>query len=181
MKDEKSDTVQVVEEAPPTLLSIAPGEIIIGTLVSIDEQGKPFVEFSGNPSDHSLKAITTLKLTQTNIGRQVALLFASGDLQNPVIMGMVRSPLQEMLENFSQLQVEDEVAIESEQKNDLKINNVQVDGNKIVFDAKEEITLRCGESSIVLTWDGKILIRGKNLLTRSTGVNRILGGSVQLN
>jgi len=177
MKDEKSYIVQPVEETSPALLSVAPGEVILGTLVSIDKLGNPFVEFSGNPSDHSLKAITTLELARSHIGRQVALLFAGGNLQNPVIMGMIRSPLQEMLENFGQ----EEVAVESGQEEHLKVDDVMVDGSKIVFEAKEKIVLRCGESSIILTRDGKILIRGKNLLTRSTGVNRILGGSIRLN
>ncbi|MEP7119602.1 MAG: hypothetical protein ABJE95_01785, partial [Byssovorax sp.] len=36
-------------------------------------------------------------------------------------------------------------------------------------------------SSITLTRAGKILIRGAYVLTRSSGVNRIQGGSVQIN
>ena len=47
--------------------------------------------------------------------------------------------------------------------------------------ADEEIVLSCGESSITLTRAGKILIRGKYVLSRSSGVNRIKGGSIQLN
>ena len=50
-----------------------------------------------------------------------------------------------------------------------------------MIEGKEEIELKCGESSIVLTKAGKILIRGKYLLSRSSGVNRIMGGSVQVN
>ena len=53
-----------------------------------------------------------------------------------------------------------------------------VDGRKIAFIAKEEIVLRCGKSSITLTKAGKVIIRGAYLLNRSSGVNRIKGGSV---
>lgn len=58
---------------------------------------------------------------------------------------------------------------------------VIVDGKKVIFDAKDEIVLRCGKASITLTRAGKILIRGAYLLNRSSGVNRIKGGSVQIN
>ena len=44
--------------------------------------------------------------------------------------------------------------------------------------ADKEIELRCGKASITLTKAGKILLRGEYLLSRSSGVNRIKGGSV---
>jgi hypothetical protein len=56
-----------------------------------------------------------------------------------------------------------------------------VDGERLVLSAEREIVLRCGRSSITLTRAGKILIKGAYLLTRSSGVNRIKGGSVQIN
>jgi hypothetical protein len=59
--------------------------------------------------------------------------------------------------------------------------DVEADGERLVFSAEKEIVLRCGKSSITLTRAGKILIRGEYVLTRSSGVNRIQGGSVQIN
>jgi hypothetical protein len=56
-----------------------------------------------------------------------------------------------------------------------------IDGKRVTFDAREEIVLRCGKASITLTKAGKVLIRGAYLLNRSSGVNRIKGGSVQIN
>jgi len=94
-------------------------------------------------------------------------------------MGLIHSPLQDMLESFNSSQTENQNNVEIE--GELKVENVQVDGNKLVFEAKEEIVFKCGDSSITLTKSGKILIRGKYLLNRSTGVNRILGASVQVN
>ena len=47
--------------------------------------------------------------------------------------------------------------------------------------AEHEIVLRCGKASLTLTRAGKVLIRGTYLLSRSSGVNRIKGGSVQIN
>jgi hypothetical protein len=47
--------------------------------------------------------------------------------------------------------------------------------------AEQEIVLRCGEASITLTKAGKIVLRGAYVLSRSSGVNKIKGGSVQIN
>jgi hypothetical protein len=41
--------------------------------------------------------------------------------------------------------------------------------------------LHCGKASITLTRAGKVIIRGEYVLARSSGVNRIVGGSVQIN
>lgn len=183
MKQEKTDITKILEETRPSPSKIAPGEIVIGTLVEINKQGQPLVDFPGNSSAQALAAMTTLGLTQTHIGRQVALLFANGDLHSPVIMGMIHSPLQDMLENFGQASSENAIDAESqlELANGLNVEDVLIDGKRIVFEAEEEIVLKCGESSITLTKAGKIMIRGKYLLNRSSGVNRIMGGSVQVN
>ncbi|VAW86255.1 hypothetical protein MNBD_GAMMA18-2360 [hydrothermal vent metagenome] len=183
MKYNESDTAQTQQETQTSFSTISPGEIVIGTLVEVDEQGHPHVDFSGNPSEQPSKAITTLVLTQTHIGRQVALLFANGNMKNPVIMGVIHSPLHAMLENFGQVEnkAEGDVPDEAEQESGLEIDDVLIDGKKIIFEAKEQIVLKCGESSITLTQSGNISIRGKYLLNRSTGVNRIMGGSVKVN
>jgi hypothetical protein len=56
-----------------------------------------------------------------------------------------------------------------------------VDGKQVVLEAKDEIVLRCGQASITLRRNGRIVIRGTYVETRSSGVNRIKGGSVQIN
>lgn len=56
-----------------------------------------------------------------------------------------------------------------------------VDGQRVVIDARDEIVLRCGKASITLRRNGRIVIRGTYVETRSAGTNRIRGGSVQIN
>jgi hypothetical protein len=51
----------------------------------------------------------------------------------------------------------------------------------MIVSAKEQLVLRCGKASITLTKAGKVLIRGEYVQSRSSGVNRIRGGSVQIN
>ena len=183
-QDEVTPLEATFASEPDIATGIAPGEIIIGTLVSIDKQGAPQVDFAGNTTEQPLVAMATLSLTQTHIGRQVALLFADGDFHRPVIIGVIHSPLQDMLENFDQSQVLEakQTAVDKvELETDIAAEDVLIDGKKITFEAREQIVLKCGESSITLTKAGKILIRGNYLLNRSTGVNRIMGGSVQVN
>lgn len=53
--------------------------------------------------------------------------------------------------------------------------------DELLLTANQQITIRCGESSITLTAAGKIILRGKYIVSRSSGVQRIKGGSVQIN
>ncbi len=176
MKNEASE-----EDLQSTVTTqIAPGEIIIGNLEGIDHQGKPLVSFSELTSTQPIVALSTIALKQQDSGRQIALLFAEGDLSKPVIIGLIHSPLDEMIENFEFTAEADQKEIDKDE-DDQDIEHIYLDGKKVIFEGKEEITLKCGDSSITLTNTGKILIRGKYLLSRSTGVNRILGGSVQVN
>ncbi len=177
MKKNNPDNLQAEDEPRPSPPHIMPGEIVIGTMVGIDEQGQPLVDFPANTAGHPLVAITTLGLDQQHTGRQVALLFANGNMHSPVVMGLIHSPLQDMLERFNSSQTDNNLDIEPE----LNVDNIHIDGNKLIFEAKEEIVFQCGESSITLSKEGKISLRGKKISTRATGINRIMGGSVHLN
>jgi hypothetical protein len=53
--------------------------------------------------------------------------------------------------------------------------------DELVLEAASTITLRCGDGSITLRQDGKILIKGKNLVSLATETQRIKGGSVAIN
>ena len=168
--------------------SIVPGEIVLGVITEINALGQPFVNFSVNPNNKSLCAITTLVLTDQHVNRQVALLFKDGDLAQPIVIGLIHSPLQAMIDNFEDQQSEMKNNSTTEYDNDnvdlsatLNTDDILVDGKKMTFEAQDEMVFKCGESSITLTKEGKVLIRGKYLLNRSSGVNRIMGGSVQVN
>jgi hypothetical protein len=51
----------------------------------------------------------------------------------------------------------------------------------LVIEARESITLRVGDGSITIREDGKVLIKGKDLVSHARRVNRIKGGSVAIN
>ena len=56
-----------------------------------------------------------------------------------------------------------------------------IDLRSLELTGKDKIVLRCGKASITLLSSGKVIIRGTHIVSRSTGANRIRGGSVELN
>jgi predicted oxidoreductase len=172
------------EFSPQINTPIAPAEVVIGTLVAIDNNGRPCVRFClGNSTIENLAALSTQIIDANSIGRQVALLFAGGNQQQPVIMGFIHSPLDLIL-NQSMPEPGDTSEIDifpTPVQYVAAERSAALDGKRLVFEAEEEVQIKCGEASINLYKDGRVVIRGKNLISRASVVNRILGGSVQVN
>lgn len=155
-------------------------EVTIGILSAVDERGTAFVNWHGNPNGEPCGAISTAVYSTADTGRSVALLFAGGDPRKPVIVGLLRQPLDNVLDvtQANQDQLTRKLRDEPDVPADLSIER---DGERITLSADREIVIKCGKASITLTRAGKVLIRGEHLLSRSTGANRIRGGTIQLN
>ena len=134
--------------------------VVVGSLVGLDEGGVPQVDYPGNRQG-SLRARSTVTLSLNQIGRAVALMFEEGDPDRPLVVGVLQDPLPPAPQT-KQIQA-------------------AIDGEAITIIAEKEIVLQCGQASIILRRDGKIQLRGTYLLSRSSGVNRIQGGSIGLN
>lgn len=139
--------------------------VITGSLLALAENGcTAMVCFPGQPGHEALPARTTVDLHGAHIGRDVVLMFEQGDLTRPIVTGVLRGSRTCWPLAAQPATVE-----------------VDADGQRMVVTAQEQLVLRCGQASITLTKAGKVLIDGTYVLTRSSGVNRIKGGSVQLN
>jgi hypothetical protein len=138
--------------------------VVIGVLVGLNENRQPLVVFPANPQENAVPARTTAQLHPDDIGKEVALLFEQGDPRYPLVIGRIQRPATVASQASTETPVE-----------------VAMDDEHLVLSAKQSITLKCGKASITLTKAGKVLLRGTYLLSRSSGVNRIKGGSVQLN
>lgn len=57
----------------------------------------------------------------------------------------------------------------------------RVDAKTIELAAREAIHIRTGKSLVTVTAAGEIQVRGKNILSRASNVNRIRGGAVRIN
>jgi hypothetical protein len=53
--------------------------------------------------------------------------------------------------------------------------------DELVIEAKKTMTLRVGNGSITIRDDGKILIKGSDLISHAQRTNRIRGGAVSIN
>lgn len=136
----------------------------VGTLVGYSPERGSLVDFAGNPAGpvaaRSLVALDEATLQAAVAQRQtVALVFERGDPGLPLILGLVQPVMVRGAAPAT----------------------ARVDGKRVVITGEEEVELRCGEASIVLTRCGKLMIRGACVETRARGVNRIKGGSVQIN
>lgn len=147
--------------------------VVIGVLEGFTESGEPLIQHPESPDGARRIARSVVALTEPDVGREVALLFEGGDPERPMVMGLLHAP---------RMHIESASPVDKAQgEPSARPLDVTRDGERIEFNAEKEIVLRCGKASITLTRAGKILIRGAYLLTRSSGVNRIQGGSVQIN
>lgn len=143
----------------PDLLGLAPMPMPMPMIDGV----RPLVFHRGRPGSAALATSTIPDLRGAHIDRDVLPMFEANDPARPIIISCLQadaaSPLDETL-----AQVE-----------------AEADGQRLVVTAKEEIVLRCGQASITLTKAGKVLIRCTHVSSRLSDVNRIEGGSVQLN
>ncbi|UOD28010.1 hypothetical protein INH39_21330 [Massilia violaceinigra] len=145
----------------------APG-IVIGTLAGFDAEGAPLVHAGGRPA---IAALTLVELGHEHIGARVALQFEGASLGSPVVMGIVRAPRA----------TGDRTGGEAPPALAGTPLLVSADDEDLVLVAHRRITLVCGAASITLDAQGNIEIRGKHILSRAAGQNRIKGASVSLN
>ena len=156
-----------------------PHELDLATLIDIQPSGTVQIKFSGR--DETVSAISTVPLDKAYIGRQVAVMYTQVSPPQAVVIGLIRTQLDNLLEVI-------EVADDNVSSEDDHVaspvqteKSFEVDGKRVALTGQEEVVLKCGAASITLTKAGKIVIRGKSLLNRASGVNRIMGGSVQVN
>ena len=177
MKPRRSKAPETIS-TPSTTTVLPP--MAVGRLARGSTAHSLLLELDGRAP---LAARTTLVLDEAAIkravdGRQPALaLFENGDPERPIIIGLVQPDQGAAL--LGALLSQPAKAAPSPAPAAPAV--ARVDGKRVVIEGKDEVTLKCGDASITLMRDGKMILRGAYVETTAKGVNRIRGGSVKIN
>lgn len=148
----------------------------VGWVTDLDADGTPRVDFVGNLHGplrvRSTVPLMAEALRAAAISHQAAvLLFERGDPTLPLLVGLVQAPgTSSLLEELLDAKAERP-----------QPHTVEVDGKRLIVEGHDEVVLRCGEASITLRRNGRVVIRGTELETRASGIHRIKGGKVEIN
>lgn len=166
-------------EQPPTAAEHVPiREPRVGWLVSLAGPGQVRVDFPGNPAGPALArvaaALDAPALEAAVQQRQGAvLLFEDGDPTRPLVLALLAptgqaTPLLDALLTPAGAPEE-------------RPREARVDGRRVVIEGQDEVVLRCGKASITLTHDGKVELRGVQVVSDAEERQRIRGRTVQIN
>jgi hypothetical protein len=187
---EATDPAEAPLAGDPSRSSPLPGrapafaQTVLGWLAPESTGASVFVDFTGNAAG-PLRARSTVCLDEATIARAiavrqpVALVFENGDARLPIVLGLLQeapSPLHGLLTTEPA-----SPAPSANPPDALPRTEANVDGKRVVITADQEITLKCGDASLTLRRDGKILLRGAYVETYARGLNRIKGAQVKIN
>ncbi len=148
------------------------GTVCCGRIVRVDAERRPWVDFAGNPGPPVLARCLDTAQTEgsASLGDlPVLLVFEHGDPGQPIILGVVESALPSP------------GTVPASSPAEKPRTTALVDGRRVVLRGDEEVTLICGKGSITLTRDGRITLRGAEIVSRAAGANKIRGASVSIN
>jgi hypothetical protein len=163
--------VKETTTAPATSVAERPsgsGGVQLGTIVALLADGTPQVQIGRTRTAGRLAVRVSRERVETAIAlqQQVVLQFENGDSAKPIIMGFI-----ERLEEESPQPVAAAAPV----------IEADIDGKRVRLTAHDEIILQCGNASITLRRNGRVIVRGTYVETNSDGTNRIKGGQVQIN
>ena len=157
------DPIDPLAEAALANLRCAAG-VELRELVALADEGRtPMLVDMDDPEAIALRALSVVDLHEAHIGCRVVVAFERGDRSRPIVMGVLAGQLA-----WPDGQRPAAVALEA-------------DGERVLVQARSQLVLRCGKASLTLTSAGKVLLEGSYILSRSSGVNRVKGGAVQIN
>ena len=130
--------------------------VLVGRVTGVDDRGLPVV--STERGEAAVAGVVWMQAAPRwadCLGCRVAVVAFEGD-QGLLVLGLLDAP--PAAEN-TDAKVPDTLRVES----------------------RRELVIECGKSKIALRADGRIEIRGGHLISRSSGPNKIKGGSVHIN
>jgi len=140
----------------------------VGRIVGFTK-GRFIVDYPGNPHG-ALPARTVLspavlsRACKRGTHPEVMLAFEEERADRPVILGLLHSERSG-----------------SEAPEAHERPEAIVDGKRVVLEGEDEIVLKCGKAVLMMRRNGRVVVRGTSIETDSEGVNRVTGGTVEIN
>jgi hypothetical protein len=136
--------------------------VTLGRIVAVQPPDVALVTFEGRAADPPLRARSLVSLLASDVGRDIALMFETGDPIRPIVIGRIEKAPAASARRAS-------------------AEPLIIDAESVLLTSGREIVLRCGEATLTLRRDGKLVLRGAYVETHAAGVNRIKGGCVKIN
>lgn len=149
--------------------------VSVGQIEYISNEGVAYVDFPGNSSGavraRSLIADRSVepRLREGEEKPKVLLMFENANPNRPIIVGFINDKV--LREN------ESDPNLDSSQS----LKQLYFEGERLIFDARQEVMIRCGKSSISLQRDGKIVIKGATINSRASKLLKLKGSMVTIN
>ena len=146
---------------------------MLGRLTDITSKGTIIVDYPGNSLGplpaRFISGLGRLDPTALVKDVPVLLVFENTDARQPIVVGIIQDTLPQ--DKTFELEIPDRAGH----------RDVYLDKKKVVLEAQEQIELRCGKCSVTLTKQGKIIIKGVEIVSRAAKSNKIKGASVSIN
>jgi hypothetical protein len=145
-----------------TLPGLDLSAVSIGRIVEITAEGRVLVDFPENRARRPIEArFVSLGAFPIDVaslaGASVLMVFEDANPFRPIILG----PLFDRISSFPKTPSQSP--------------------NNAMVEAQEEILLRCGESSLSMKKDGKIVLKGRTIVSRASRTNKMRGALVAIN
>ena len=181
--------------------------VVVGRIVALDADGSLVVR-SGALAGQT-KARLAVPASEAELreaiatAQEVLLACEGGDPARPIVVGFIQKPATAAAERSDR--VDGPPAAGAEAASEVRpaglspaepaptadparttehlpqVVEADVDGKRVRVVAEDEIVLQCGEASITLRRNGRVVVRGTYVETHSDGTNRIKGGQVRIN
>jgi hypothetical protein len=140
----------------------------LGRIIGTDGEGRPVVDFEGNPvgprvARKAVRLDTEGLQAAVETRQPVELRFEDGDPQHPIIMALLPVAPRDAQRNALQAALEE--AAESRAR---------------VIQGQDGLVLHCGEASVTLLRNGRVSLKGSSVETTAEGTLRLKGMSVQV-
>jgi hypothetical protein len=139
---------------------------VVAALIGVERDGSVRVDVPGYGEARArvLSTTTRVELQRASAGRQVVVLCEGSDPSLPIVAGLLEDPVEALLSMSAQEE-----------------HRVEATERDRVFRAEGSITLVCGEASLTLHADGRVVTRGVNVVSVASEQQRIQGSVVRIN